>query len=84
MDLRDYGALALVLVIGAFVIAVGAEMLDELQDQQTANTVAYNVTTSGLEGMETFGDWIPLIALVVVLSLIIGILIKQLGGSIGA
>lgn len=126
MDLRDYGALALVLVIGAFVIAIGAEMLETGAETfcdytygsynsspygyapgadpvsgsyigccQTINSTdnactawsdsaAYNVSFSGLDGMDTFGTWIPLIALVIVLTLIIGILIKQLGGTIGA
>lgn len=82
VDLRDLGALALILVIGAFIISIGAEMLGELQSGQTADSVPYNVTNEALEGMTTFGEWLPLIALVIVLSLVIGILIKQLGGSV--
>ena len=45
-----------------------------------ASYAAYNVTTDGgLESMETFGEWMPTLALVVIAAVIIGVLVYYLG-----
>lgn len=44
-----------------------------------ATDYATNVTIEGLEGMETLGDWLPLIALVVAAAIVIGIIVGYLG-----
>jgi len=54
-----FGSLALAFVVCAIVISLGAEILGQVRTEQTADTYEYNVTTEGLEGMETFGDWLP-------------------------
>jgi len=39
-----------------------------------ASTIAYNATyDGGLEGIETFGDWLPTIAVILAAALIIGL-----------
>ncbi len=82
-DVRQLGALALVLVVASFIIAVGGEMLTQLQDQQTEGTAAYNASEAGIEGITTFSTWIPLIALVIVLSIVIGVIVRYMGGASG-
>lgn len=84
MTVAALGGLALAIVVAAIVISMGSEILSQLQDTQTANTTAYNVTGKGLEGMSTFGNWIPLIALIVVASIVIGVIVTYLGRSAGA
>ena len=43
-----------------------------------------NVSVKGLAGLVVFGDWIPLIALVVVASIVIGVIVGYLSKQNGA
>ena len=84
MDVRQLGAMGLVVVVAAIILSLGASILTSLQGQQTANTVAYNITGKGLTGLVTFGDWIPLIALVVVASIVIGVIVTYMSRASGS
>lgn len=82
----DLLPLAIVFVVVAVAISLGADVLDDIQSTQTTDSVAYNATGYGLTAMNTFAKWLPTIALVVVIAVIIGILIVYLarrfaGGS---
>lgn len=95
MDLRHLGAMALMLVIAAVIISIGASILSDLQEDQCEDaggtysngacpgyeTYAVNVSGEGLEGMETLGDWLPLIALVIAAAIVIGVIVGYLGRS---
>lgn len=93
VSINQLGTLALVLVVGAFIIAIGATMLDQLYgtlDDPGCTTAtkagcseAQNATLYGLDGMTTFAQWIPLIALVVVLAIVIGVIVRFMGGATG-
>lgn len=85
MDKKGYQVgdllpLALTFVVVAVAIGIGAAVLQDVRDSDsiTANSAAYNATQSGLDSMETFGDWLPTLALVVVAAVIIGVLIFAL------
>lgn len=41
--------------------------------------VSSNTTYKGLQGVTTFGNWLPLIALIVVASIVIGVIVAYLG-----
>jgi hypothetical protein len=84
MDVRELGSMGLVVVVAAIILSMGASILASLQATQTANTLQYNITGKGLTGLGTFGDWLPLIALVVVASIVIGVIVGYLGKSSGA
>ena len=58
----------------AVVIAVGADVLGDIQADQVADTYAYNASASGLESLDTLGGWLPTIALVIAASIVIGVL----------
>jgi len=58
LTLGQFGSLALAFVVAAIVISLGAEILSQVRTTQTADTYEYNVTTEGLEGAETFGEWL--------------------------
>ena len=130
MDVRELGALALVIVVASIIISMGASILGSLAlnqcsslsgtwvevgyaDASHLNTTPINtvtgakygccatainvsndctawsdneglaVTGQGTAGMVTFGNWIPLIALVIAASIVIGVIVKYLGGTAG-
>jgi hypothetical protein len=46
-------------------------------------TYAYNISTQGLTGLSGFGSWLPIIAIAVIATVIIGIIMKGFGGISG-
>ena len=74
----DLLPLAITFVIVAVAISLGADVLDDIQDTQTVDSIAYNATGYGLQSMNTLAKWLPTIALVVVIAVIIGILVVYL------
>ena len=124
MDVRELGALALVIVVASIIISMGAQILGSLSVNQcdytwitnttvptgqvinnplytanygccttldsgnnctvwTTDSAALNTSAQGLAGMVTFGDWVPLIALVIAASIVIGVIVKYLGETAG-
>lgn len=74
MSLGDLAPAAIAFVFIAIVIAVGADVLSDIQADQTADGYAYNATGSGLESLDTLGGWLPTIALVIAAAIVIGVL----------
>ncbi len=70
----QFSAIALGFVVVAIVISMGGEILTELRSTQTASSYAYNITSQGLEGAETFGDWLPTIAVVIAAAVVISVI----------
>jgi len=77
-SVQDMLPLAISFVVITIAISLGATVLSDIQDTQTGNATDYNVTDKGLESLTTFGDWLPTIALVVIIAVIIGIIIVYL------
>jgi type II secretory pathway component PulF len=73
--------LAITFVVIAIAIGLGATVLADIQATQTADTVAYNATGSGLESLGTFSGWLPTVALIIIASVIIGIIVVYLAGK---
>lgn len=69
----------ILVVIAAIVFGLGGTILGEIQTDQTAGTVAYNATNSGLEGISTLAGWLPLIALVIAAAIVIAVVVTFLG-----
>ena len=80
-SVSSLGALAILLVTASIVIAIGGQILADVQTEFTANTYAYNATGGGLEGIETFGSWLDTIALIIVAAVVIGIIVTSFSGS---
>lgn len=68
-------AAVIVLVIIAVILGVGSTVLDKVDDTQTTNSFAYNATQDGLKGLDTFSDFQPTMATIVVAVVIIGLLL---------
>ena len=72
--LNEFASVAITFVVIAIIIGIGGTVLDEVQDTQTTDSTAYNATGGGLTGIETFGNWLPTVAVVLVSALVIGII----------
>jgi hypothetical protein len=71
-DMLSYG---LLFVAVAIVLAVGGQVLGQIQATVTENTSEYNTTVHGLTSLSTLGQWLPIIAIVIAAVIIIGILV---------
>jgi hypothetical protein len=74
VQLNQFAGIAITFVVLAIVIGIGGTVLDEIDDTQTTNGIAYNATQDGLAGIETFGEWLPTIAVILASALVIGII----------
>ena len=87
--MKNLPASVLSIVMVVIIIAIGAIVIDEFAstlDTEDATSVAWNVTQSGLGGMDTFGDWIDIIVIMVVIGVVIGLIygvFRYVGGSAG-
>lgn len=50
--ISDLVPLGIAFVVVAIVLGMGADVLDEIQKEQTINTTAYNASSGGLSGLE--------------------------------
>jgi hypothetical protein len=73
LSLGDMGGLAIAFIVVAVTISIGASILVGVQATQTANSASYNITTKGITGTSSLGDWLPTIAIVVGAAVILGI-----------
>lgn len=67
----------MLVVMAVIIIATGAIVIDEFSqalDTSDTTSVAYNVTQSGLGGMQSFADWIDIIVIMLVVSVIIALI----------
>lgn len=76
-SVESLAVLAIVFVVAAVAISMGAEILSGLDDQQTEDTYEDNITEEGLEGLNTFGDWLPTLAIVIMAAIVIGVLLTS-------
>jgi type II secretory pathway component PulF len=72
------GGLAIVVLV--IIIAIGAQILGQINSTQTAGTTEKNITTAGLTAMGQFANWFTILVLVIIAVVIISLLIRGLGG----
>ena len=77
-NINDMVPFVLSFIVVVIVVALGGSILGTFQSTQTVNSNAYNVTGQGLTGVSTFGSYLPVIAIVLVIAVIVGILITYL------
>lgn len=74
-DMLPLGLTIVVLGIG---LSLGLTVLADFQTDQVSGSDAYNGTGKAIEGLNKFTSYLPTIALVVVVAVIIGIIVKYL------
>lgn len=84
MQLKDLLPIGLLFVILAIALSVGADIVQEVHDDQVTdagggNSTSYasNVSSYGLESVSELGSWTPTIALVVAAAVVITVLIAS-------
>lgn len=77
-QLADMSGIAIAFVIIATVLGLGGTVLATIQSDQVADSIAYNATGSGLTSIGTISSYLPTIAVVVVLAVIVGIIVSYL------
>ena len=68
---------AVIFVLAIITSAISAKILEEFDSSGifTANTVARNLTTQGMQGLQQWADFYPIVGLVLIGSVIIGLLV---------
>lgn len=88
LGLGDLQTVAIIFVVLAVVLAVGAYILTTIGSQpgfSTANSVANTTLTQGQNAISTFATWLPILAVVIVAAIVIYILVGVFhGGNKGA
>jgi len=74
MRLEDLSGIAVTFVVLAIILGIGGTILTSVQDDQVADTVAYNATGEGLDSISTFSEWLPTLAIIVVSAVVIGVI----------
>lgn len=70
-------------VVVAVVLGIAATVLTTVQSTQTANTAAYNASAQGLSAIVTFSQYLPTLAIIVVLAIIISVIVYFMVGRFG-
>ena len=85
MDVRDISSMALALAIAGIIVSfsllVLADLDTEIEDQTSADSAASNATDEAIAGVAEFSDWFTIIALAIVFAIIIGIIVRYIGGA---
>ena len=76
LKLQDLLPVAILLGVTIVGLTVVADIVTDINADQTAGSVAANVSGEGLNALQELGSWTPTLALVVAAALIIGILIS--------
>ena len=67
-----------VLIVAA---AIGALIVNNVQDTLTTGTAARNVTTFGLQAFQNYGSLLPVVGIVMIAALVIGLLLSAFRGG---
>ena len=82
MKLRDLASVAIVFVIAGIALGIGAEVLQDLTEDQTVGSTADLALQNTSEGLAELASWMPTIGLVVAAGLIITIIFASFGGRV--
>ena len=80
-QLSDILAIGLTLVIAGIGLSYGIEVMGDIRDDQTANSLERNATEDAMSGVAKLPEKMPLIATVAVAAIIIGVLIRYLAAN---
>ena len=76
-QIGDLSGFAIAFVVAAVMITIGATIVDELGGQVAEGSTAEIVTERAQEGFETFGDFLPIIAIVAAAAVIMALLVNR-------
>ena len=74
ITLRDLAGIAITFVVVAITLAIGADVLTNIQSTWGATTIAYNASQFGLTSLNTLSSWLPTIAIIIAAAVVIGVI----------
>jgi len=77
-QIQDLLPIAMTLVVTGIGLAFGLNVMSDVRDDFTADSIEYNATSSAMEGVAKIPEKMPLIATVIVAAILIGILVRYL------
>ena len=80
VDLTD---LAIGIVVLGIVVSIGATILLNVRDTNTANDTAYNLAGSAASGLAEYGNWFDIIVIVGVTAVILSLIFMAFGRRSG-
>jgi hypothetical protein len=83
MGIGDLQTIGISFVVIAIVLGLGASVLTDIQTTQGSTTLSYNISGFGLTSLNTLGKWLPTIALVAVVAIIVGLVMVYLARQYG-
>jgi chromate transport protein ChrA len=63
-SLEQLPFLAIVFGVAIIVLAIVAQIVGQVKTTQTANSAEANISTLGLQGIQSLGNWLPTIGLI--------------------
>ena len=80
VDLTD---LAIGIVVLGIVVSVGATILINVRDTNTADTTAYNLADDAATGIAEYGNWFKIIVIVGVAAVVLSLIFMAFGQRSG-
>ena len=78
VDLTD---LAIGIVVLGIVVSIGATILLNVRDTNTANDTAYNLADAAATGLAEYGNWFDIIVIVGIAAVILALIFMAFGRS---
>lgn len=76
MNFNDLLPVGLTIIAVVVALGIGASVLATIDAQQSAGSVAKNITGTGMASLKGLVTWLPTIALVVAMAIIIGLIVN--------
>ena len=77
-DVQDLLPIGMTIVVFGIGIAYGLNVMEDVQDDMTENSAAYNATGDGITAVAKFPSKLGLIVTVIIAAVVIGILVRYL------
>ena len=75
VSLGSAPAIVLILVVLGIVLAFGAMFQAEMADQTDSGSDALGIINDSLEGLETMGEWQPILAIAVIIAIALSVIL---------
>lgn len=82
-QIANLSGYAVAFVVAAVMISIGSVIIANLADSSAieSGSTAENVTNAAQDGFQTFGDFMPIIAIVAAAAIVIGLLLTRFMGA---
>lgn len=79
----DLTELAIGIVVLGIVVSVGATVLINVRDTNTAGTAAYNISEKAAVGLAEYGNWFKILVIVGIAAVVLSLIFMAFGRKAG-